>query len=58
MLLTNLSTLFSFYNIRSLGVYNSQTCVSNLTVCDNITREIDYGFRIKTCKVEWDQFQA
>lgn len=42
------SSLFSFYSIGSLGVHNSQACVSNLTVRDSIIRESDNGLRIKT----------
>ncbi|TKY45454.1 Polygalacturonase protein [Spatholobus suberectus] len=35
-------------SIGSLGVHNSQACVSNLTVRDSIIRESDNGLRIKT----------
>ncbi|RDX81077.1 Polygalacturonase, partial [Mucuna pruriens] len=35
-------------SIGSLGVHNSQACVSNLTVRDSIIRESDNGVRIKT----------
>ncbi|WJX52775.1 galacturonan 1,4-alpha-galacturonidase [Trifolium repens] len=35
-------------SIGSLGVHNSQACVSNLTVRDTVIRESDNGLRIKT----------
>ncbi|KAE8698310.1 Detected protein of unknown function [Hibiscus syriacus] len=35
-------------SIGSLGVHNSQACVSNITVCNTIIRESDNGVRIKT----------
>ncbi|KAM7259321.1 hypothetical protein ACFE04_015062 [Oxalis oulophora] len=35
-------------SIGSLGVHNSQACVSNITVRDTIIRESDNGLRIKT----------
>ncbi|TQE02760.1 hypothetical protein C1H46_011589 [Malus baccata] len=40
---------FAFYtNIGSLGVHNSQACVSNITVRNAVIRESDNGVRIKT----------
>lgn len=35
-------------SIGSLGVHNSQACVSNITVRDAVIRESDNGLRIKT----------
>lgn len=38
----------TFCSIGSLGVHNSQACVTNLTVRNSVIRESDNGLRIKT----------
>ena len=39
---------FIFCSIGSLGVHNSQACVSNITVRNAVIKESDNGLRIKT----------
>ena len=40
--------LFNGCSIGSLGIRNSQACVSNITVSDSVIRHSDNGVRIKT----------